>query len=65
MVDAASAATLVGDPRLLRAWIELIRVEASAHDLAGDAANATRLTTRADALEREAIRMEAAEESGR
>ena len=63
-LDAASAAMLVGEPRMLRAWIELLRVEAAAHELAGNADHTNRLTVRVEALELEARRLEAAEQGG-
>lgn len=50
-VDAATAARLVGDPERVRAWIELLRVQADAL-AAGSAQDEARIRERAAALER-------------
>ena len=60
VLDPASAAMLVGESRQIRAWTELLRLQARAHELRGDSAQADRLTRRADALDREAARLEIA-----
>ncbi len=49
-VDAASAVTLLRDPRQARAWVELLRVEAAARRLRGENAAALALEARAAEL---------------
>src|SRR5918999_4114121 len=46
-VDVATATSLVRDPRQLAMWAELLRAEADATRVLGDAARATHLDTRA------------------
>jgi hypothetical protein len=64
LLDPASAAMLVGDPRRVSAWAELLRLQAAAYEIRGDAAEAERLTKQAEALEREAGRLKHAAGGG-
>jgi len=50
-VDAASALALLRDPRQVRAWVDLLRVEAAARRLRGEVEDATALEMRAGDLE--------------
>jgi hypothetical protein len=54
VLDPASAAMLISEERQLRAWVELLRVQAAAHERLGRLDEAAGLITRADALERHA-----------
>ncbi len=63
-VDAASAISLLRDPRQVRAWIELLRVEAAARTLRGEDAAALTLGARAHELERALIAAGAAPAAG-
>lgn len=54
VLDPASAAMLIGEERQLRAWVELLRVQAAAHERLGRPVEAEGLISRADALERHA-----------
>jgi hypothetical protein len=54
LLDPRSAVMLIGDTRRVRAWAELLRIQADAHRQAGAVDQAARLTTRAEALEGEA-----------
>jgi hypothetical protein len=56
MLDAISAAQLVGHPAVVQLWCALLDVEADAADASGDPAPALRLRARAMAL-RNAARM--------
>lgn len=51
-LDPASAVRLAGGAERLGAWIALLRVQGEARRIRGDDAAATRIGTRADALER-------------
>lgn len=50
MLDAASAARSVGNPDTVRAWSELLMLQADAESLRGNEPAATRLRARATAL---------------
>ena len=50
-LDPLSAASLIADPRRVELWANLIRVQGAARRKSGDAAGATALEQRADALE--------------
>lgn len=50
-LDPLSAASLVGDPRRIQLWADLIRVQAAARRISGDEAGAAALEERADALQ--------------
>ncbi len=54
VLDPASAAMLVGDARQLRAWLDLMRVQAAAYERIGAVQESQALTARADALARAA-----------
>jgi hypothetical protein len=56
MLDAMSAARLVGHPSVIELWCALLDVEADAADASGDPASAVRARARARAL-RNAARM--------
>lgn len=60
LLDPASAVSLIGDTRRVGAWAELLRLQAAAHEIRRNAAEAERLTMRADGLERESARREQA-----
>ncbi|HUF29260.1 MAG TPA: hypothetical protein VMM77_01260 [Gemmatimonadaceae bacterium] len=59
VLDPPSAAMLVGNERQLRAWVELLRVQAAARERNGAVEESRRLMTRAEALERHAPSAEA------
>ena len=50
MLDARSAAALVGDPEKLELWIALLRMQAEASGTGGDTAKAAKLLARAETL---------------
>lgn len=50
MLDAASAARSLGNPDTVRAWSELLMLQADAEAVRGNESAATRLRTRAAAL---------------